>query len=481
MLMAKVRLFPLLIALFTLLACHVGSQAATGHSIDITSISSNPSPPRVGEAVDSFTIRFTLKAQSGIDVNRIKIFFDNGDTAFPTSASDFTVTPNVNHPDTRASIIYRAEGITFSQANTDIKISYCLTSFNCNTTLATALINQNAIGSGNNNPGTGGNTNNGNSSNGSVSQIPHVFFLDVEEVTNGDTGTVSLEPKQFRLIIEQDKNYLDSVTEANFNPDTNPILSNLVITSTNTFTGEKTKVTDEYSFDLDSASIVSTTRTGFLVTEYISDSKIIKNGQKLKFNVDLKENYFDKFGIPVVNGAVIQDHDTITIKPLTGSLSNINIAPTSISFSNIGKSKGKSNYVSDSVTISANLNSDDPASTVANVDFFRLNTSNNKIKPKLSINSKKVLNIRPGLNGSGSISNNGDSINLPINLETSAKENFLIKQGFNDPSKTKTLKIPMTITTNTVNGLDLIFTSTLTSTVDTSFQTTTAEVNGNSL
>ncbi len=485
--MSRVRLSLLLIAFLGLITCQSSIKATTGHSITNLFVKTSPATPTVGKAVDTLTIKFDLTAQSGIDVNRIKIFFGNGTSAFPTSPGDFTSNPNINHPDTRTAITYKTEEVTFSQTTTKIKVIYCVTSSNCTSPLATASINKISSSSSSGNSGSGssgGGTTNGHTSNGStVTQAPHVFYLDVDEITNGDTGIVSLEPKQFRLTVEHDKNYLDTVTDENFNPDTNPILSNLVITSTNIYTGEKTKVTDDYIFDLETASITSTNRAGYLITEYISNSKIIKNGQKLKFNINLATKYFDKFDIKTPNGAVLRDSATINIEPLTGTMSSIEIDPSSISFSNTGKSHGKSNYSSETVNISADLNSDDAASTVSDVEFFRLNASKNKIKSKLSINSKKVLNISPSLTSSngGSISNNGSSssITLPVTLATAGKEKTIIKQGFNDPSKAKTLKIPMTITTNTVNGLDLIFTGTLDSTVDTHFEET--GVNGSSL
>ncbi len=484
--MSKIRHFLLLIVFFALLPWQLSCGATTGHSITSLNIKTSPATPVVGEAVDTLTIKFNLLAQSGIDASRIKIFFGNGTSAFATSARDFTITPNINHPDTRAAVTYRTEGVTFSETSTKVKVAYCLTSFNCSDPLTTASINKAANGSstgGSGSGSTGGGTN-GSTSNGSVTQVPHVFYLDIDEVTNGDSGVVSLEPKQFRLTIEHDKNYLDAVTEDSFNADTNPILSNLIITSTNTYTAEKTKVTDDYSFSLDAASIESTARAGFLITTYISDSKIIKTGQKLKFNVNLEKNFFEKFDINVTNGAIVKDHAFITIKPLTGTMSNIAIDPSSISFSNNGKSKGKTNYVSETVNINADLDSDDTASTVSSVDFFRLNTNNQKIKPKLSINSNKVLNIKPSLSSEANVTTNSgvSSVTIPVNLGASAKESVLVKQGFNDSSKTKTLKIPLTLTTNTINGLDLIFTGTLNSPVDTSFETTsTAEVNGDSL
>ena len=477
------------------LACPLGSSAVPGHEISNLTVITSPKNATIGVAVETLIINFNLKAQTGIDVNRIKFLFDGGSPGFVVSANDFSVTKDEDKPDTKASISYVTEDVIFSKASTNIKVVYCLTSSNCNNILASAFINKLASGTssggtgGNNNGGNnnGGNNNGGNTSNGDngstgVTQIPRIFYLDVDEISNGDEGLVSTQAKQFKLTVTHNTQYLDKVTQDNFNVNTNPILSNLKITSTNTFTGEKVTVTDGYDFTLNGASVNSIERPGFTTTKYTSTSRVIKEAQKLKFKVDL-QNYFNKINVVISNGALVTGEKNITIEALTGTLTNLVVDPTALSFSNTGKTKGQSSYFSDLVNIKATLVSNGDPSTVSDIDFFRLNKRQAKIKPKLYINSKKLLKIKPSIPAGGNavISTAGGSstISIPVNLETSAKEKVLIKQGFNSSSKIKTLTVPMIITTKTIDGLDLIFTDTLTDTVETLFETTIS--NGNSL
>jgi hypothetical protein len=486
MIMPAARLSLLLIAFLGLFACQLSSKAVTGHEISDLAVITSPKNATVGVAVKTLIINFNLKAQTGIDVGRIRLLLDNGTPGFVVSASDFTVTEDESKPDTKASISYVTEDVTFVQASTNIKVIYCLTSTNCNDVLASASINKLASGTSSGGTGggnSGGGTNNGDNGSTGVTQIPKVFYLDLDEVSNGDEGLVSTQTKQFKLTVTHNTQYLDKVTQANFNANTNPILSNLKITSINTLTGDKTKVTADYDFTLNGASIDSSERPGFAVTKYISNSSAIKEAQKLGFEIDL-QSYFDKFSIVISNGAIVTADKSITIEALSGTLSDAVVNPSALSFSNTGTSKGISDYSSNLVNIEANLVSDSDPDTVSTVEFFRLNKAKAKIKPKLSINSKKLLTIRPSIpsGSSATISSNGNSftISIPVNLATSAKEKTLIKQGFNISSKTKTLKIPMIITTKTGDDLDLIFTDTFSDTVETNFEITT-DSNGSSL
>lgn len=459
--MARVCLF-LLIAL---LACQLASKAVTGHSI--SNLRSNPISLTEGSVVN-LNLLFKLTAESGIDANRILFLYNNG--SFANDNGVFTVTNKSDHPNTQAGIKFEIESFK-PQAKNNFDVFYCLTSYNCDTKLALERLVINTTPNG-----SAPQTDNGN---GAAFVAPIIFRMNVEEISNGDLGSVSLSAKQFRITVEHNSDFLDQVDDDNFNAVTNPILSSLRIRSTNVSTKKNTNVTDTYSFNLENGSVESE-NAGLLITKYISNPMVIKTGQRLRFLADLTKLYFEKFTIPLPENSIATRKKSILITPLEGDISDISIADT-ISFSNIGKSQGKTNYLSDTVIINVKTTGSEIPMGFNSVNFFRFNKNNEKIKSKLSINKNTKLNIKPSLalGENGSIS--GTTISLPVNLTTSAKETYIVNKGFNDQSKNKTLNIPLIISTNNANGLELIYNSSLNSSVSTSFPITTVEVNGSSL
>ncbi len=455
------------------------AEATKGHSITKLKLKTSPVTPRVGSTLNSLTLNFNLTAKSGIDSSRIQILQNNGNV---TNSGDLTVTENTETevPNTKAQVKFVIEGLTIQRADNKFTVSYCLTSSNCNTKLASNSISFQALSSSGNN----GNTpppNTGNGNNGTPAVAPIIFFMDVEELTesNGDLGNVSLNEKQFRLTINHNGQYLDQVTNGNFNAVTNPILRSLSILSTNTYTRGKTNVTDDYTFNLEAASVKPTTgNTSLFKTTYITDPVIIKTGQRLTFKVNLLKNYFKKFDIPVPQNSIVIRQESIDIEPIQGAVLSMSLTDP-ISFSNIGKKRGKVSYLSDNLNFNIETDAADGVSAVSKVNFFVLNNKKKKVKPRLAINSKARLAIAPSLTSNGSVA--GSTVTLPITLRTAAKEKFIIKKGFNDSGKEKILSIPFILNTVNTDGLDLVYKATFDDAVNTEFEITTTTSNGDSL
>ena len=461
------------LALLILLFATLGASAINGHRIKNLNVTITPAKPRIG---DSITVKaeFDLKSSTGFDTGRLKAFFNavNGKPLTGTfnirSITDDIANVGFNGSNSfqisaeKTNIIFQY-WLTRTQVNSDPPQAQSSTSI----TARPALTTNNNSGGGNGGGNSGGNSTNNN---GDPITVPQAFFLSVSEDSNGDTGSVSDIEKRFVLRVSHDQDYISFVSSAFFDPSLDPILSNLVIKSNNTENGIVSKITPDFSFTVDSDSVVDANRENYLLTDYTSNLMSVREAQRLNFTVNLA-THFENTQITLPGNLIVKDNVKYRIKPLGIPLTDITISPSTLSFSQdlVNAKRNKQLLLLDEATITANLTTSTDLSG-AFVTSSDLN-KNKKARIKLSDSKKPKQKISPNLDGNGAFSittidavNGNYQISFPINAAISTSQNTFVKNKVPlTTSATKNILIPIEINMESAitNGLDLILEGTL--------------------
>ncbi len=442
--------------------------AAEGHSITGLSLTISPKLPRVNQAVKSFSAVFKLKSKSGLDTNRIKVFVNK--TQIQTKSEDFTILDTIDDETIRVEFKPSVD-LAFTKTENTFKLEYWLTRVNSKNPLATKETtiycreNTSSGGDSGSGSGTGGGTDNGSTSNGDVVQINKILYLNIEDTSTQDIAQVSKTPKQLRLIVEHDENYVSFVDKKFFNPSKDVVLKYLTISAERD--GEKVDITDELEFDLENGSTTSSERTGYLITKYISDPKIIEDKMTLRFKVDLT-NYLDKYDVSIPETTIPKASTKIDIQPIQIELEDIDLEQNLLSFSKTASTRNNFIYKTQDLNLKAKFTSaNHTVSSTTEVGFETLNSQGKTIKPKIKYKKQISLPIDPsGLDEPVITVFNGSTYNLdlPFNIILNAnKANFRgTNNALTNPLKPKTLFLPILINSKSSQNLEMEIKGTLT-------------------
>lgn len=440
----------LLIILLFLISTNLvfkASIAADGHAITGLNLSISPKLPRINKAVNSFSATFKLKSKSGIDTNRIKVFVNK--TQIQSTGSDFTILDTIDEETVR--IQYKPSvNLAFSKEENTFKLEYWLTRVNGKNPLASVektIYCQKETNSGGG--GSGGGTDNGSTSNGDVIQISKILYLDIEDISTIDNAEVSKTPKQFRLTVEHDENYVPFVDKDFFNANKDVVLKNLKIYAE--ADGQKAEITDDFEFDLENGS-VSSDRDGYLITKYLSNALIIEDPMTLRFRVDLT-SYLDKYDVSIPDTINPKSNSKIEITPIQIDLEDLDISSDSLIFTTTSTTRNKYIFKSQDTNLTATFtNPNHVISNTQEVIFTETNSLGKTIKPKIKYKNQISMTIDPGALDEPTISLvNGNtssySLTLPFNIILEANKSVFAGAGnpLKNPNKNKTLFLPITI------------------------------------
>ena len=440
--------------------------AAEGHSLTGLKLTISPKLPRVNQAIKSFSAVFKLKSKSGLDTNRIKVFVNK--TQIQTKSEDFTILDTIDDETIRVEF-KPSVNLAFTKTENTFKLEYWLTRVNSKNPLATQettiFCREDTNSSGNGSGGSsGGGTDNGSTSNGDVVQISKILYLDIEDTSTQDTDQVSKAPKRFRLTVEHDENYVSFVDKNFFNASKDIVLRNLSIVSEKN--EEKTSLKNILNFSLEKGSITSSQRTGYLITQYISDPITIDETQLLRFKVDLTK-YLNRYEVDIPDTVIPISSTKIQIKPIQIDLKNIILSNSSLLFSKTEILRNNFVYKTQDLNLKAKFTSTNhTVASTTEVSFETLNSQGKTIKPRIRYKKQINLPVNPsGLDEPVITLFNGSTfdIDLPFNIILNAnKTNF---RGEKNPlinsAKKKTLFLPIVIKSKSSQNLDMELKGTL--------------------
>jgi len=437
--------------------------AAEGHSITGLNLTISPKLPRVNQVVKSFSAVFKLKSKSGLDTNRIKVFVNK--TQIQTKSEDFTVLDTIDDETIRVEF-KPSVNLAFTKTENNFRLEYWLTRVNSKNPLATQetiIYCREDTSSGG---GSGGGIDNGSTSNGDVVQISKILYLDIEDTSTQDTAQVSKTPKRLRLIVEHDENYVSFVDKKFFNPSKDVVLKNLSIISE--INEEKTSLKNIFNFSLENGSTVSSERTGYLITKYISDPIVIDKSQLLRFKVDLTK-YLDRYDVDIPDTVIPISSTKIQIQPIQINLKDINLVNSSLLFSKTSFTRNNFIYKTQDLNLKAKFTSaNHTVASTTEVGFETLNSQGKTIKPRIRYKKQINLPLDPsGLDIPVISIINGTTfdVDLPFNIILNAnKTNFRgAKNPLINSTKKKTLFLPIIIKSLSSQNLEMELKGTLNS------------------
>lgn len=457
--------------------------STNNHKIQKLKIITNPTKPKVGDAVN-ISATFTLKSPTGFDGDRLRAYFSRVNGTPLTGSYSFS---DINEEAKTASVEFSTtQARTINKNLTEIIFQYLLTSTQVQDEPPLAQKSKFLKASGSSDSGSsggsgGGNGNGGNSGNNDVNGDPaaviQAFYLEVDEETTTDIGSVSLEPKKILLRVTHDADLISKVNNGDlFVASLDPVLNALKIKSRKTIVEDgkektiTTTVTDDFTWNVEKASSASSELSNYLVTEYISDNMTFLEVQKLIFSANLS-NHFERTKANVPDDVIVQDQFKYTINPITLNLTGLEINPTTLSFNQntTDATKGKQLLELTGATMTGNL-------TTTSLDFnqasytsavfgksskiktIKKNTSQ-KIKPSIDDNRNIVITELDSVNGEY-------QIELPLEASIIAPKTVFTKskQSLANSSVDKQIIIPFTIkmkSDSTDNGLEIELTGKL--------------------
>lgn len=455
------------LALLTLVLVTLGVSAINKHRFINVNVTSDPAKPRINDAI-SINAEFDLKSSTGFDTGRLKAFF-NGLNGKP-----LTGTFNIRSIDDGiANIGFNgSNSFQITAEKTDIIFQYWLTRTQVNSEppqaqTTTTIIARPALSTGNNNNGGGNGSNGGGggnatNSNGDPITIPQAFFLSSTEESNGDIGSVSEIEKRFVLTVSHDQDYISFVNAEFFDPTSDPIISNLIIKSKNTENGTVSKVTEDFTFDVDGDSVADTNRENYWLTDYSSNLMSVREAQRFNFIVNLA-THFEKAQVNLPGNLVIKDNVKYRIKPLTIPLSDITISPSTLNFTQdlINAKRNKQLLVMEGATITATLTTTNDIS-----EAFVTSSDFSKSKIRVKDSKKNKVKINPEIDSSETVAitlldaaNGSYQVSIPITATINSSKNTFTKNKIPLASgleKTIILPIKINMESAISNGLDLI-------------------------
>lgn len=417
--------------------------AAEGHSITGLKITTNPKSPQINKIINNLIATYTLESQTGIDPNRIKIFVDK--TQIKTNESDFTIKKNINSKTVRMEYKPGVD-LVFKKNENKFRVEYWLTRTNG----VNPLASQETIikCSGNSQDGSGED----------IIQITRLLYLEIEDINSQNNEEVSKTARKFRITVEHDENYLSFVDKKFFDPGLDLILKNLKIIASSE--KQKINVTKNFKFNLEENSEESSSKEGYLITKYISDSIIIEDPMDLIFNIDLSK-YFKKNNIVIPNNIITKANSKISIKPIQIDLEDINLVQENINFITTKKTRDKYFFQSQGLNLTAKFTSENhTVNKIEKILFKTTNQSGKTVNSRIQFQKKYILPIKPLNSNTPNIEpseGNTYDIELPYYIIfNSKKTNF---NGSKNPLKNsqlkKTLYIPISIKATSSENLKM--------------------------
>ncbi|MDD9897969.1 MAG: hypothetical protein OXU45_03110, partial [Candidatus Melainabacteria bacterium] len=348
-------LYLLSLLLFITPVAAVETISTADHKIRKLRLSTDPTRPRVGDAVE-VSATFNLKSPTGFDFDRLRAYFNrvNGTALVGTFELDPEQDVVIDEDTEQIPVKFSTtQSRTLNKNQTEVIFQYLLTSTKVEDDPPLAQKSKIIVARGSANSGGGGGGNGGGNggggggdANGDPSIVRKALYLEVFEDSTTDISSVSIDPKELVLRVTHDPDLISKVNNgALFLQKLDPVISNLKIKRR--VQNEKDKfvavtngnIQKSFSWTVENPSGNSSDPelTNYLVTDYHSNgtndrSRYFEEIQNLVFSVDLKEHFEEDIDLEVDNDIVLNDSFRYKLNPIGLSLFNAELSTTDIDF-----------------------------------------------------------------------------------------------------------------------------------------------------
>lgn len=467
-------------------------EAAAEHSIKKLTFATKPKKVKATLPFD-ISVSFTLNTETGIQTNRLRASINGNNVGSP---SDFEI--EVISP-TKAKVTFTREAQTISDvsATNKFKVSYFLTSDSNSKLLATSTTSflslaAPAVSNPNPDPTTPDPTTPDPTTPDPIDVVVDtrrfIVQLSVEEINEEvvveepvieepseeepaapeeDTATtaviaetefVSLEPKQFRLTIDHDKEFIPGEQLDFFDTSSSVLLNALKITRINR-EGIEEDASTEFIFDLENSSQTSPDDNSLFRTKFLSQELVLKEIQKLRFKINLKK-FLNNVNVSILDNFVFKDKDSISIDAVELTVTNSSLESGDLLYEPLGDTNLKKLNL---LTAPLNLGGSfvaaaAPSNDFQVINFFReLDTKTDKANLKFGQGSKAKL-LTSGVGSSLQIAPGAGtnfSFTLPVQFRLDQSRSAILKKRGILDLGAKTVNLPFEIITKDVNDLDV--------------------------